>query len=84
MIIAAISFDSATLDWYRSHEDRESFANWDDLKKRLLIRFRSMREGSICGRFLAINQETMVEYQNLFDKLVTSLSFLQEVVLEET
>ncbi|KAA0035415.1 peroxidase 64 [Cucumis melo var. makuwa] len=46
---------------------------------------RSTGEGSICGRFLRIRQETTVEeYRNLFDKLVAPLSDLQERVVEET
>ena len=56
-----------------------------NLKERLLVRFRSTGEGSICGRFLRIRQETTVEeYRNLFDKLVAPLSDLQERVVEET
>ena len=34
MTVAVVSFDGATLDWYRSHEEQEPFANWADLKKR--------------------------------------------------
>lgn len=47
--------------------------------------FRSIKEGSICGQFLAIKQETTVEqYWNLFDKLVAPLPYLPNEVLEET
>ena len=51
MKVSIISFDRATLDWYRSHEDRDLFVNWEDLKRRLIVQFRSGREGSILGRF---------------------------------
>ncbi|TYK03419.1 transposon Tf2-1 polyprotein isoform X1 [Cucumis melo var. makuwa] len=85
MTVSIISFDGSALDWYRSHEDCNPFVNWEDLKRRLLVRFRSGREGSILGRFLTIKQETTVEkYRNLFDKLVAPLPFLQKVVIEET
>ena len=58
--------------------------SWSNLKEWLLVRFRSTREGSICGRFLRIRQETTVEeYRNLFDKLVAPLFNLQERVVEE-
>ena len=73
------------MDWYRSHEDREPFVNWEDLKRRLIIRFRSDREGSILGRFLTIKQDTTVdEYNFFFDKLVAPLPFLHKTVIEET
>lgn len=55
------------------------------MKERLLIRFRSAREGSICSCFLQIKQEsTIEEYRNLFDKLVAPLSDLQGRVVDET
>ena len=45
--VSIISFDGAALDWYRSREDREPFTNWEDLKQRLIIRFRQvMRDQS--------------------------------------
>ncbi|KAA0033871.1 transposon Tf2-1 polyprotein isoform X1 [Cucumis melo var. makuwa] len=51
----------------------------------LLIQFRSIREGSICGWFMGIKQESTVEeYRNLFDKLVAPLLGLQDKVVEET
>ena len=37
MTVIIIRFDGAALDWYRSHEDREPFVNWEDLKRRLII-----------------------------------------------
>ncbi|KAA0031986.1 Transposon Ty3-I Gag-Pol polyprotein [Cucumis melo var. makuwa] len=37
----SINFDGAALDWYRSHEGHDPFVNWEDLKRRLLVRFRS-------------------------------------------
>lgn len=80
-----ISFDGAALDWYRSHEERDPFKDWVELKQRLLVHFRLVREGPICGQFLAIKQETTVEeYCNLFDKLVALLPHLLKEVLEET
>ena len=73
-----INFDGASLDWYRYQEERELFMNWSNLKQRLLVRFRLVRHGSVCGIFLAIKQETIVEeYRNLFDKIgniVTTIS----------
>lgn len=61
MTVVVISFDGAALDWYRVQEEQEPFADWWNLKERLLVRFRSERDGSICGRFLAIKQESTVE-----------------------
>lgn len=49
------------------------------------MRFRSVREGLICGQFLRIRQETTVEeYQNHFNKLMAPLSGLPNPVIEET
>lgn len=85
MLVSTISFDGLALNWYQSQEERDKFLNWANLKERLLVRFRSTTEGSICGRFLRIRQETTVEeYHNLCDKLVASLSDLKEIVVEET
>ncbi|TYK21518.1 Ty3/gypsy retrotransposon protein [Cucumis melo var. makuwa] len=50
-----------------------------------MVRFQSTREGTVCGRFLRIQQETTVEeYRNRFDKLVAPLSDLEDRVVEET
>ena len=54
MTVATISFDGPALNWYRAQEEREKFTGWSNLKERLLVRFRSAREGSICGQFLRI------------------------------
>ncbi|KAA0050168.1 transposon Tf2-1 polyprotein isoform X1 [Cucumis melo var. makuwa] len=85
MTMATISFKGLTLNWYRAQEERDKFKNWLDLKERLLIRFRSVREGSICGQFLRIRQESsMEEYRNQFDKLMAPVSDLPDRVIEET
>ncbi|KAL0537842.1 hypothetical protein IC582_026831 [Cucumis melo] len=85
MLVSTICFDGPALNWYRSQEEREKFASWTNLKERLLVRFQSTREGTVCGRFLRIQQETTVEeYRNRFDKLVAPLSDLEDRVVEET
>ena len=56
-----------------------------NLKERLLIRFRSSRDGTTLRKFLRIKQETTVEeYRNLFNKLVAPVSDVQEKVVEDT
>ncbi|KAA0032861.1 transposon Tf2-1 polyprotein isoform X1 [Cucumis melo var. makuwa] len=85
LTVGVISFDGPALDWYRSQEEREAFPGWDDLKQKMLVRFRATREGTLVGRFLTIKQETTVEeYRNRFDKLLAPVAFLPTVVLEET
>ncbi|KAA0062661.1 Transposon Ty3-I Gag-Pol polyprotein [Cucumis melo var. makuwa] len=85
MLVSTISFDGPALNWYRSQEERDKFLSWANLKERLLIRFRSSRDGTLLGKFLRIKQETTVEeYRNLFDKLVAPLSEVQEDVVEDT
>ena len=81
MTVAVISFEGAALNWYGAQEERDPFLNWRNLKERLLVRFRSKRNSSLCGRFLAIKQESTVkEYRNLFDKLVAPLPYLSNQV----
>ncbi|KAA0063300.1 Ty3/gypsy retrotransposon protein [Cucumis melo var. makuwa] len=85
LTVAVISFDGPALDWYRSQEEREAFKGWQDLKQKMLVRFRSICDGTLVGRFLTIKQETTVEeYRNRFDKYLAPVAFLQPVVLEET
>ncbi|KAA0055700.1 Ty3/gypsy retrotransposon protein [Cucumis melo var. makuwa] len=85
LTVAVISFDGPALDWYRSQEEREAFTGWDDLKLKMLVRFRATREGTLVGRFLTIKQESTVEeYRNRFDKLLAPVASLPTVVLEET
>ncbi|TYK23171.1 Ty3/gypsy retrotransposon protein [Cucumis melo var. makuwa] len=51
----------------------------------MLVRFQSIQDGTLVGRFLTIKQETtVVEYRNRFDKYLAPVAFLQPVVLEET
>ncbi|KAA0052895.1 transposon Tf2-1 polyprotein isoform X1 [Cucumis melo var. makuwa] len=49
MTVATISFEGPALNWYRAQEERDKFKDWANLKERFLVRFRSTREGSICG-----------------------------------
>ncbi|KAA0057273.1 hypothetical protein IC582_010045 [Cucumis melo] len=84
ILVFTISFDGPALNWYRSQEERDKFLSWANLKERLLIRFRSSRDGTLLGKFLRIKQETTVEeYRNLFDKLVAPLIDVQEEVVED-
>uniref|UniRef100_A0A9I9EES2 Uncharacterized protein n=1 Tax=Cucumis melo TaxID=3656 RepID=A0A9I9EES2_CUCME len=57
LIDAVIRFDGTTLDWSRSKEERNAFKHWLELKQRLLIRFRAVKEEPICRRFLASNRK---------------------------
>ncbi|KAL0556619.1 hypothetical protein IC582_005133 [Cucumis melo] len=85
MLVSTVSFDGPALNWYRSQEERDKFTSWMNLKERLLVRFRSSKDGTICGKFLRIKQEsTAQEYRNLFDKMVAPLPDLQERVVEDT
>ena len=85
MTVTTISFEGTALNWYRSQEERDKFVDWVNLKERVLVRFRSTKEGSLYGRFLRIQHTTTVEeYRNLFDKLVAPLSDMADKVVEET
>ncbi|KAA0032165.1 transposon Tf2-1 polyprotein isoform X1 [Cucumis melo var. makuwa] len=85
MLVSTISFDGPALNRYQSQEEREKFISWSNLKERLLVRFRSSRDGTILGKFLRVKQETTVdEYRNLFDKLVAPLSDVPDPVVKDT
>ncbi|KAL4038207.1 hypothetical protein IC575_001815 [Cucumis melo] len=85
MLVSTISFDGPAFNWYRSQEEREKFISWSNLKERLLVRFRSSRDGTVLGKFLRVKQETTVdEYRNLFNKLVAPLSDVPDPVVEDT
>ena len=49
-----------TLSWYQWIDSREAFGSWENLKRRLLLRFRLTQEGSLCEQFLAVRQEGIV------------------------
>ena len=75
-----ISFDDLALDWYQAQEELEVFKNWAALKERMLVQFRSIREGTLVGRFFSIKQKTNVEeYRNRFDRYLALVEFLQTV-----
>lgn len=83
--MAVISFESATLDWYRAREECALFTSWNELKLQLLEHFRSAKQNSMCGQFLTIKQEAIVEeYHNRFDRLVALLPQFSNEVLENT
>ncbi|TYK15001.1 transposon Tf2-1 polyprotein isoform X1 [Cucumis melo var. makuwa] len=76
-------FDGAALDWYRSHEKRKLFVNWEDLKRRLIVRFRSGREGSIMGRKDFLQATCKVKDQKELKVLVVQENGEELEVVEE-
>ncbi|XP_022148929.1 uncharacterized protein LOC111017476 [Momordica charantia] len=84
-IFIVISFDVVALAWYRWHEPRDQFTDWDNLRTRSLKRFRKSKEGRQCARLLAIKQEgSVAEYQEAFEALSAPLPQLSDEVLECT
>ncbi|KAL0543107.1 hypothetical protein IC582_018194 [Cucumis melo] len=85
MLVSTVSFDGPALNWFRSQEERDKFTSWSNMKERLLVRFRSNKDGTISGQFLRIKQEgTVEEYINLFDKMVAPVNDLPERVILDT
>ncbi|TYJ98848.1 transposon Tf2-1 polyprotein isoform X1 [Cucumis melo var. makuwa] len=85
MLVSTVSFDGPTLNWFRSQEERDRFTSWSNMKERLLVRFRSNKDGTISGQFLRVKQESTVEeYINLFDKMVAPVNDLPERVIQDT
>lgn len=59
--------------------------NWDDFKRRLLMRFRLSQDGTLHEQFLAIRQEgTIAEYRRDFELLLAPLQRLSMEALEST
>ncbi|KAL0533232.1 hypothetical protein IC582_030448 [Cucumis melo] len=85
MLVSTVSFDGPALNWFRSQEERDKFTSWANMKERLLVCFRSNKDGTISGQFLRIKQEgTVEEYINLFDKMVAPVNDLPERVILDT
>ena len=85
LVATAMSLDGDTLSWYQWTNSREVFGSWENLKRRLLLRFRQTQEGSLCEQFLAVRQQgTMVAYRREFEILATPLKGILEKVMEST
>ena len=55
-----MSLDVDALSWYQWTDSREAFGSWENLKRRLLLRFRPTQEGSLCEQFLAVRRQRIV------------------------
>ncbi|KAJ9547436.1 hypothetical protein OSB04_019979 [Centaurea solstitialis] len=75
---AMLSLEGPALSWYRRSENRESFCNWEELKRSLLSRFQSSQEGSLHNQ-----TGTAREYVTLFEKMAAQLPRLPKEVLDE-
>ncbi|RVX15939.1 Pentatricopeptide repeat-containing protein [Vitis vinifera] len=85
LVAAAMSLDGDALSWYQWTDSREAFGSWDNLKRRLLLRFRPTQEGSLCEQFLAVRQQgTVAAYRREFEILATPLKGILEKVMEST
>lgn len=51
MTVTVISFDGATLKWYRWVESRRSFTDWIDLKTRMFERFSESKDKNLLSTF---------------------------------
>ncbi|GJZ37586.1 ankyrin repeat-containing protein, partial [Tanacetum coccineum] len=61
----------------------EPFRSWEDLKRRMLVRFQSSQAGTLHEQFFAISQSgTARDYITMFEKMAAQLPRLQEEVLE--
>ena len=60
LVAPTMSLDLDTLSWYQWIDSREAFGSWENLKRRMLLRFRLTQEGSLCEQFLAVRQEGIV------------------------
>ena len=85
LVVAAMSLDGDALSWYQWTNSREVFRSWENLKRRLLLRFLPTQEGSLCEQFLAVRQQgTVAAYRREFEILATPLKGISEEVMEST
>ncbi|RVW90260.1 hypothetical protein CK203_036776 [Vitis vinifera] len=70
---------------YQWTNSREVFGSWENLKRRLLLRFRPTQERSLCEQFLAVRQQgTVAAYQWEFEIMATPLKGISDKVMEST
>ncbi|GJW85605.1 ankyrin repeat-containing protein [Tanacetum coccineum] len=80
---AMMCLEGPALSWFRWTHNREPFRSWEDLKRRMLVRFQSSQAGTLNEQFFAISQSgTARDYINMFEKMAAQLPRLQEEVLE--
>ena len=85
LVAAAMSLDGDALSWYQWTDSREVFGSWENLKRRLLLRFRPTQERSLCEQFLAVRQQgTVAAYQWEFEIMATPLKGISDKVMEST
>lgn len=85
LTVVVIRFEGRANKWYRWAKNRQKFKTWESLKKRLFKKFLPSQQGTLCARFLSIQQETtMEEYCNRFEEWSAPLPQLTEEVLENT
>ncbi|KAL2466243.1 hypothetical protein Adt_42094 [Abeliophyllum distichum] len=56
-----VCFEGESLAWYQWEEKRRPIRNWEELKARLLRRFRPSQEGFPYAQFLTLRQVTTVK-----------------------
>lgn len=79
----AVCFDGEALAWFQWEEKRKPINTWENVKKRLLRRFRASQEGSLCAQFLSLRQESTVrEFRRRFETLGSPLTEISEEVME--
>ncbi|GKC83581.1 ankyrin repeat-containing protein [Tanacetum coccineum] len=80
---AMMCLEGPALSWFRWSDNTEPFRSWEDLKRRMLVRFQSSQAGTLHEQFFAISQSgTAQDYITMFEKMAAQLPRLQEEVLE--
>ncbi|GJR17718.1 ankyrin repeat-containing protein [Tanacetum coccineum] len=80
---AMMCLEGPTLSWFRWTHNREPFRSWEDLKRRMLVRFQSSQAGTLNEQFFAISQSgTARDYITMFEKIAAQLPRLQEEALK--
>ncbi|KAK9177148.1 hypothetical protein WN944_029167 [Citrus x changshan-huyou] len=74
-----INFEGEALIWFGWENKRRPFLSWEELKSQLLLRFRSLPNGSIYEEFLALRQSGSVrEYRRRFEQMASTLKDISE------
>ena len=82
---AIISLDGKALTWFQWEDGHRPILNWEELKVRLLDRFRRIQEGTLCEQFLSLRPDGSVrDYLRTFELLASALDGVPKNVQEST
>lgn len=79
---AAVSFEGEAEIWFDWEEQNSTVRSWQDLKQKILSRFRPWDEEEMCEQWLSVEQTGAVaKYRSIFVSRLTHLGRKEESVI---